>query len=299
MALTDRQAADMGANSAVAKAHQTMSRNMQANRGNMAMAFRKGLNEAVPELSARLIELYSELPDASDEKKEPELAAEVTRQVTSFIKSSLAGQRGSHVATAAREAANAASRAEMGIRNSFKLAVHARSKTLNGTPSPPARRKQDKFEILDSPREFPTDFIRSVGALGVSVIFVDLDDFKKLNNQFTEPVIDRTLLRELMGLLRALVEGRGFAYAEGGDEFVITLPNTNTALAEAFTIVLLERIRNATFDVDGHQTKVTASAGIASTMNTGEGQVCREAASAAKRDAKNGRDRHVVSDMRT
>lgn len=113
------------------KAHQTMTRNMQANGGNLAMAFRKGLCEAVPELSARLLELYAQLDGASDERTQDELVAEVARRVTSFVNSSLAGQRGSHVAAAAHEAANAISKVEMGIRNSFKLAVHEQETSMS------------------------------------------------------------------------------------------------------------------------------------------------------------------------
>lgn len=298
MVLTDRRAADMRASEAVGKAHQTLSRHMQMNRHNAAMAFRNGLREALPELSERLVELYSQLSDAPEERDE--LVDVIVRQVTSFITSAAAGQRGSHIGSVAREASNQTAAATMGIPNSFDLAVHEHRKKREAAAPVRVRRKQDKFEILDSPREYEPDFIQSVGVLGVSVIFFDVDDFKEVNTRFTEPVIDRTLLSELMRMIWALAEGRGFAYAEGGDEFVITLPNTNTTLAEAFTALLLEQIRSATFDVDGQPVKVTASAGIASSMSAGDGQACREAAGAAKRDAKNrGKAQCLVSALRT
>lgn len=89
--------------------------------------------------------------------------------------------------------------------------------------------------------------------------------------------------------------------AEGGDEFVVVLPNTNTALAEAFTSLLLERIRLATFDVDGVAVSVTASAGVASSMSADDGQACREAAGKAKGVAKKAPTKGgwVVSSMTT
>jgi PleD family two-component response regulator len=78
------------------------------------------------------------------------------------------------------------------------------------------------------------------------------------------------------------------------------LPNTNTALAEAFATVLLERIRSRTFMVETDTVNVTASAGIASSMNAEDAQVCREEASAAKREAKEqGKNRYVISMRRT
>jgi len=167
-------------------------------------------------------------------------------------------------------------------------------------PLPVTRKKQDKFEILDSPKQYEPDFAASIGILGVSVVYFDLDDFKALNTRFTEPVIDKTLLPDLQRMIAALVDDHGYAYAEGGDEFIILLPNTNTLLAEAFASMLLECIRSTAFSVAHESVKVTASAGIASSLNIADGQACREAASAAKRDAKQqGKDRHVVSSLRT
>ncbi len=90
---------------------------------------------------------------------------------------------------------------------------------------------------------------------------------------------------------------RGFAYAEGGDEFIVMLPNTNAAEAEVFAVVLLDAVRAATFRVDGEPIRVTASAGIASATDPEAGQVCREAAAKAKQKAKDdGRNRYVVAE---
>lgn len=300
MVLSERQAADLRANQAVGKAVQTLSRHVQGGRGkNEVLAFRSGLREAVPELAARLVEIYAELTDAGEMPLRDELITEVTRRVSSFVQSSVAGVRGQGAGLAAREGEREIGTQSASIRSRFDLAVtdhHKARKTAPLVPAPEARRKQDKFEILDSPRQFDSDFKTSIGLLGVAVIFFDLDNFKRLNTRFTEPVVDRTLLSELQRLIAALVVGRGFAYAEGGDEFVITLPNTNTALAEPFTLLLLERIRTATFMVEGEPISVTASAGLASSMNAEDSQACRDAAAAAKQEAKDrGKDRHVVS----
>lgn len=94
------------------------------------------------------------------------------------------------------------------------------------------------------------------------------------------------MLPELQRLNADLVLDRGYAYAGGGDEFIIMLPNTDTPLAEAFATMLLERIRSTTFMVETDAVNVTASAGIASSTNDDDAHVCREAASAAKRSSK-------------
>jgi GGDEF domain-containing protein len=104
------------------------------------------------------------------------------------------------------------------------------------------------------------------------------------------------LLVELNKLIAALADGRGVAYAEGGDEFIVLLPNTNAVLAEAFTKVLLDAIRTKVFSVDGVSVSITASAGIATSSDPDGGQACREAAALAKREAKEGgRDRYAMA----
>lgn len=305
MGITDRQAADIRKDDAVSKAYQTFNRHKQANRTSPAMGFRSGLREAVKELRAQLLEIYAEVEGAGEPPLRDEFVTVIGDRVTAFIQSCLAGVRGENAGAAAREAHNLIASINMGISKAFDLAVHVRKKRAPslGTeppPAPPARKKQDKFEILDSPTQYDGDFGPSVGALGVAVIYFDLDDFKALNTRFTEPVIDKTLLPELQRLIAALVEDRGYAYAEGGDEFVVMLPNTNAALAEAFASVLLERIRSTAFAIRGEAVRVTASAGIALSTNGDDAQACREAASVAKRDAKQqGKDRYVVSSLRT
>ncbi len=164
----------------------------------------------------------------------------------------------------------------------FRIRAHERAALVLPAPRP----KQDKFGILDAPRLYSDDFLRGIGLLGVSVIYFDLDDFKAVNSRFSEPVVDRTLLPALMRLVASLAEGHGWAYAEGGDEFIMLLPNTNIRLAEAFAAVLLERIRATVIDVDGEQVQVSATAGISWSDNAVDGQACREAASKAKHAAK-------------
>jgi diguanylate cyclase (GGDEF)-like protein len=303
MGLTDRQAADLRKEDAVSKASQTLTRHTHSNRQQSGLGFHNGLTEAVRELRKDLVEVYAELDGAGEEPLRAELVKVIGDRLSAFIQSSVAGVRGFHALAAAREGEQLKAVSTMGIGRDLDLAVHARTKrkapsAAPAPPAAPARLKQDKFGILDSPKQYDLDFKPSVGLLGVSVIYFDLDDFKKLNTSFTEPVIDRTLLPKLQRLIAALVVHRGYAYAEGGDEFIIMLPNTNTALAEAFATVLLERIRSTTFMVEADTVNVTASAGIASSMNADDAQVCREGASAAKREAKQqGKDRCVISTM--
>lgn len=129
---------------------------------------------------------------------------------------------------------------------------------------PTQRLKQDKFQILDSPRLVLDDINLSNGILGVAVLYADVDHFKALNTKYTERMIDQTVLPELQKLIAASVEHRGYAYAEGGDEIIIVLPNTSIAIAAAFAEELRYRVATHSFMVDGQDVRITLSVGLTS-----------------------------------
>jgi diguanylate cyclase (GGDEF)-like protein len=191
-------------------------------------------------------------------------------------------------------------RARLGLINNESIldfADESKDESHDPNPGMPMRRKQDKFGVLDvRTYHYDEDYRLGIGMLGVAVIYFDLDHFKAINTRFTEPIVDRELLTDLNRLVAALVEGRGFAYAEGGDEFLILLPNTSLKIAEVFVQELLDALRVRTFIVQGDEVKVTASAGIAWSKDPKEAQSCIDAAALAKRAAKDGgRDQYRVA----
>jgi diguanylate cyclase (GGDEF)-like protein len=95
------------------------------------------------------------------------------------------------------------------------------------------RQYDEKFHILQAPSLFRPDLDRFRATCGmrdlpVVVAFLDIDDFKKFNTDFTYPVIDLYFLPRFMARLEGHVFGRGYAYRFGGDEYVVTLPNADT-----------------------------------------------------------------------
>src|ERR671935_1781337 len=98
----------------------------------------------------------------------------------------------------------------------------------------------------------------------VTLCFVDIDDFKKVNDRFGHPSGDR-VLSQVAGRLR---QG-GEAFRLGGDEFALLFVdhNENDAVAAASSIV--ERIR--ALDLD-HIGRVTVSAGLATFPMQGHGR---------------------------
>jgi len=98
----------------------------------------------------------------------------------------------------------------------------------------------------------------------LSVILLDLDNFKPVNDTFGHAVGD-IVLQEISKVLKRMVRATDYVSRVGGDEFIILLPNTRLAEGVHFS----ERIRLAVSQtplvVAGVQTvKVTASLGVMS-----------------------------------
>jgi len=75
---------------------------------------------------------------------------------------------------------------------------------------------------------------------GLSLVFIDLDHFKSVNDRFGHEAGDR-VLQQLAARLRGIIRETDLLFRWGGEEFVILLPHTATAEAPA----LAERIRAA------------------------------------------------------
>jgi diguanylate cyclase (GGDEF)-like protein len=94
----------------------------------------------------------------------------------------------------------------------------------------------------------------------VSVIFIDLDEFKSVNDQFGHPAGDRCLERAVE-IIGSAIAHKGRLYRYGGDEFAAVLPNFQTAEAAPTA----ERIRLSIEKANpGGGGKITASIGVVS-----------------------------------
>lgn len=123
-----------------------------------------------------------------------------------------------------------------------------------------------------------------------SILFLDIDDFKKINDSYGHQVGDQ-VLRALAALLKHTdqrMRKSDFAARYGGEEFVVVLPETNIAGA----VTKAERIREAAAALDlasAHPElrRITVSIGAASFPDHGaDGDVVIAAADAALYDAK-------------
>jgi diguanylate cyclase (GGDEF)-like protein/putative nucleotidyltransferase with HDIG domain len=126
----------------------------------------------------------------------------------------------------------------------------------------------------------------------VSLLILDLDRFKRVNERHGLPQGDQAL-RRVAALLESECRRIDFFARSGGEEFAVVLPETDQHSAFLFAEELLERIRK-TFGPPGIE--LTASAGIASspehaTEVAGLSAAADQALYAAK---ALGRDRAVI-----
>lgn len=93
-----------------------------------------------------------------------------------------------------------------------------------------------------------------------SLIIVDIDDFKNVNDQYGHIAGDKTL--ESFGeSVRSTLRESDLASRFGGDEFVFFLPNTTSEQARIFTRRLYSKIREVV-EVDNLRINYTASMGL-------------------------------------
>jgi len=99
-------------------------------------------------------------------------------------------------------------------------------------------------------------------SLVLTILMVDLDHFKKINDTMGHLVGD-TVLRQLGDLLRREVRSVDSVARYGGEEFVIALPETGTHGGLVFAERMRQRIQQQPFGDGGTPLSVTVSIGVA------------------------------------
>ena len=98
--------------------------------------------------------------------------------------------------------------------------------------------------------------------ISVSVLSLDLDHFKSVNDTLGHPVGDR-LLQAAADRMRACVRDGDIVARLGGDEFaIVQIPSVQGLDTNALAARLIEVV-GAPYDIEGHQVVVGASIGIA------------------------------------
>jgi diguanylate cyclase (GGDEF)-like protein len=126
----------------------------------------------------------------------------------------------------------------------------------------------------------------------LSLLLVDLDHFKRVNDTYGHVAGDR-LLTELSEVMLAVVRKSDTLTRWGGEEFMIIAPDTDAKHARKLAEKLRRTIQTHTFETVGH---ITASFGITQIdPNDSKESAVRRADEALYRAKANGRNRIEIS----
>lgn len=140
----------------------------------------------------------------------------------------------------------------------FRLA--AEQDGLTGIYNKKAFWEKFKFKIIEAEaKKYP-----------ISLIFFDLDNFKKLNDTYGHPAGDYVLVEVTRIIEGNVLRSNDIFGRYGGEEFVIVLYNCNIKNA----VNVAERIRKTVeayeFNFQGHRLNVTISVGVGEKTNSSE-----------------------------
>jgi diguanylate cyclase (GGDEF)-like protein/PAS domain S-box-containing protein len=131
----------------------------------------------------------------------------------------------------------------------------------------------------------------------LTVLFLDLDDFKAVNDASGHECGDR-LLEEVGRRLDSGARASDTVARLGGDEFVVLLEDIGDEREATLAAARIREELEVPFEVGGRELSVTASIGVAVGPSAGDGprELLRSADLAMYRAKVNGKNRHEVYD---
>ncbi|GIX36193.1 MAG: GGDEF domain-containing protein [Lysobacteraceae bacterium] len=102
----------------------------------------------------------------------------------------------------------------------------------------------------------------AAGEAGPSLVLLDIDHFKHINDRFGHPAGDR-VLSTVGGVLAQCVAPPALAGRVGGEEFAVLLPDAGSKAALELAETLRQALEALCLDEDGEPLPVTASFGVA------------------------------------
>ncbi len=99
--------------------------------------------------------------------------------------------------------------------------------------------------------------------LSIAILFIDLDDFKDINDNYSHAVGDE-VLKFVADTIKSKITGKGFAGRFGGDEFVVCITdNESVENVEEFATGIIDSLNEGFYSESGNHFKVECSIGIA------------------------------------
>ncbi|ACM92330.1 diguanylate cyclase [Nautilia profundicola AmH] len=127
----------------------------------------------------------------------------------------------------------------------------------------------------------------------LSIIFFDIDDFKKINDTYGHKVGDEVLI-ELSKLIKRNIRQTDIFGRWGGEEFIIILPNTDLTTATHIANKLKKAIEEHSFPIIKH---LTCSFGVTELKDNDSLNTLTVRADSFLYEAKNKGKNRVISDL--
>ncbi|SNB47471.1 diguanylate cyclase (GGDEF) domain-containing protein [Geobacter sp. DSM 9736] len=129
----------------------------------------------------------------------------------------------------------------------------------------------------------------------VSLLMIDLDDFKQINDTYGHQAGDQVLAR-FGKILRDNCRGSDLVARYGGEEFAVMLPTTTSSIAFMIAKRLRTKLSETTFVFNDRLVRLTASIGIAYAADAAKpsSDLVRRADQALYRAKKSGKNRTCV-----
>ena len=176
----------------------------------------------------------------------------------------------------------------------------------SGTDITEERRAQERLRVLantdtitglpnrNAIHELISDAITARGDTQVGVVYLDLDNFKKVNDAYGHMFGDQLLQAVALAILSCLDEGQSLA-RRGGDEFIVMATDTSQGALEAMASRILTRLRQP-FRIGLIEVYTGCSLGIALAPQHGNDResVIRNADTAMYTAKENGRGKFCV-----
>ncbi|EOZ1387627.1 TPA: cyclic di-GMP phosphodiesterase [Enterobacter hormaechei] len=176
----------------------------------------------------------------------------------------------------------------------------------SGTDITEERRAQERLRVLantdtitglpnrNAIHELISDAITARGDTQVGVVYLDLDNFKKVNDAYGHMFGDQLLQAVALAILSCLDEGQTLARL-GGDEFIVMAIDTSQGALEAMASRILTRLRQP-FRIGLIEVYTGCSLGIALAPQHGNDResVIRNADTAMYTAKENGRGKFCV-----
>jgi diguanylate cyclase (GGDEF)-like protein len=98
---------------------------------------------------------------------------------------------------------------------------------------------------------------------GFSLLFVDIDFFKNVNDQYGH-VVGSQLLIDMAEVIKVQLRSSDLVYRYGGDEFIILLPRTDLEVSKKIALRMSIAVKEAEFKIgDDEKYRLSISVGIA------------------------------------